>query len=71
MKQAPARVCNFEEALQASVLEKPFIYFFKDVITCRVLWSYLVSASRARNIKAYNFCVRMNEMQELAHNETS
>lgn len=59
MKQAPSKVHNFWEALEAEVLDKPFIFY-----TVADGYFYVESASVSRNIKAENFCKKRNKQIE-------
>lgn len=71
MKEAPARIRNLQEALRSPVLDKPFVYYVTDLASLRGFWSYISSASKSRNIKAYNFCKRLNKELREKPNETS
>jgi hypothetical protein len=55
MKQAPSKVTSVQQAYEALVLAKPFIYWDGYV------YDYVPSASRSRNIRAINYCQRMNK----------
>jgi hypothetical protein len=56
MKQAPSRVTSVDQALNAEVLDKPYIYWS----TYWHSWYLVPSASRSRNTKAINFITRVN-----------
>jgi hypothetical protein len=59
MKQAPSRVTSVQQAYDAPVLGKPYIYWDGFV------YDYVPSASRSRNIKAINFCQSLNHKLHL------
>jgi hypothetical protein len=59
MKQAPSRVTSVQQAYDAPVLGKPYIYYHLGD------WDYVPSASRSRNIKAINFCQSLNHKLHL------
>lgn len=57
MKKAPTRVTSVEQAVEAEVLRKPYIYYHEVL----EFWCLVKSASSSRNIRARNFCIRRNQ----------